>query len=355
MSDMFTIPGQPRLDAAAFKSALTTNMPPQAVEALDAISGATPFISRQLEHLLSTVLEAPLEELPLFNGTVVPIDESIPEGATTFSYIAMDGAGIADWYRAYSRGTMPYVSLKSAEFTRPTAGFALGYRIDIEDMEAAALAQMPLEPMLASRAMRGMAERHEFVGMYGEEARNLHGFANHPNVATLVPTADSTGDTNWNTKEGTSIVIDIITAKQQVRDQTNRTRAINSLAIPERTWNLWQREMERESGGAIVLNGETILSFVQRHAGLNIFPLGRLQADASFDPLTGEQRLANDRAIFYTSGNSEVLRYILPKRPRFYTPTWADLVLSTPGHTKTGGILWLEPLTALYLDVRPNP
>lgn len=311
-------------------------------------AGFTPFLARSLEQFLTREFEVPLEDLPLINGGVVDIDESIDEGAKTFAYQVLDGAGVAEFYDDYAQSSMPMVTISNEEFVRKIATIALGYEFSQEDLMAERFAAkngrtVRLKDRLNKRAVRGHMEMHENVGMFGDADRDIHGFANHPGVATLQPLPDSNTDDNWSTKFGDVIIQDITNMFQGIRTNTNCTAMPDSLALPESTITSLNRDYVAD--GNTVVSGQTIMDRIRQFfPNLAIGSLCRLQSNMSFG------NLEESRAVMYWN-DPDAVQYILPMRPRFFDPQMVELMIKTPGMGKLGGIQWWQPFTALYMDV----
>lgn len=311
-------------------------------------AGFTPFIARALEQFLTREFEVPLEDLPLINGGVVDIDESIDEGAKTFAYQVLDGAGVAEFWNDNAQSSMPMVTINNEEFVRPIAVAALGYEFSQEDLMAERMAAkngrvVRLRDRLNKRAIRGHMEMHEDVGMFGDAGRDLHGFANHPGVASIAPIVDSNTDENWSTKFGSAVIQDITNMFQAIRDNTLCTRMPDALALPESTITSLNRDYVAD--GNTVVSGQTVMDRIRQFfPQLAIGSLCRLQSNRSFG------NLSRSRAVMYWN-NKDAVQYILPMRPRFFDPQMVELMIKTPGMGKLGGIQWWEPFTAIYADV----
>lgn len=313
-------------------------------------AGFSPFVARSLEQFITREFQVPLEDLPLINGGVVDIDESIDEGAKTFAYQVLDGAGVAEFWNDNAQSSMPMVTISNEEFVRPIAVAALGYEFSQEDLMAERMAAKNGRPVrlrdrLNKRAIRGHMELHEDVGMFGDVGRDLHGFANHPGVASIAPIADSNTDDNWSTKFGDAIIQDITNMFQAIRDNTLCTRMPDALALPESTITSLNRDYVADSN--TVVSGQTVMDRIRQFfPQMAIGSLCRLQSNRSFG------NLSESRAVMYWN-NKDAVQYILPMRPRFFDPQMVELMIKTPGMGKLGGIQWWEPFTAVYMDVDP--
>jgi hypothetical protein len=311
-------------------------------------AGFVAAVSRALEQFLTREFEVPLEELPLIGGSVIDIDESIDEGARTFAYQVLDGAGVAEFYDDYAQSSMPMVSVSNEEFVRPTATIALGYEFSQEDLMAERMAArngrpMRLKDRLSKTTVRGMMEKHENVGMFGDVSRDLHGFANGPGVAQIAPLVDSSGSSDWSIKFGDTIIQDITNMFQAIRNNTVCTSTPNSLALPEATLTSLNRDYV--SDGSTVVGSQSIIDRIRQFfPNLAIGSLCRLQSNMS------QGNLDRSRAVMYNNSKDSV-QYILPMRPRFFDPQVIELMTKVPGMSKLGGCQWWEPFTAVYADV----
>ena len=313
-------------------------------------AGFTPFLARALEQFLTREFTVPLEDLPLIGGSVIDIDESIDEGARTFAYQVLDGAGVAEFYNDYAQSSIPMVTISNEEFVRPLAAIAIGYEFSQEDIMAERMAAkngrvVRLRDRLNNRAVRGMMEKHENVGMFGDVNRDLHGFANAPGVASIAPVVDSNTDDDWSTKFGSAVIQDITNMFQAIRDNTLCTVTPDSLALPESTLTALNRDYIAD--GNSVVSGDTVMERIQKFfPQLAIGSLCRLQSIRSFG------NLSQSRGVMYWN-DPDAVQYMLPMRPRFFDPQMIELMIKTPGLSKLGGTTWWQPFSAMYMDVDP--
>lgn len=313
-------------------------------------AGFTPFVARALEQFLTREFEVPLEDLPLIGGSVIDIDESIDEGAKSFTYQVLDGAGVAEFGNDYSQSGVPMVTISNEEFTKVIHEIHLGYEFSQGDLMAERMAArngrvVRLRPRLQKRTVRGMMEKHENVGMFGDANRDIHGFANAPGIASIAPIVDSNTDDNWSTKFGDAVIQDITNMFQAIRDNTVCTVTPDSLALPESTMTALNRDYVAD--GNTVVSGDTVLERVRKFfPQLAIGSLCRLQSNRSFS------NLSESRAVMYWN-NPEAVQYILPMRPRFFDPQVVEFMVKTPGMSKLGGTSWWQPFSAVYMDVDP--
>lgn len=307
-------------------------------------AGATPFLARSLEQFLSREYEVPLEELPIVNGAVMDFRDDVDPWAKTFTSTIVDGAGVAEFYDSYSQSGMPMASICSEEFTRRVHTAALGYEFSVEDIGFEGLASRNRQPVrlrdrLRRHSVRGMLELAERTFMWGDSARDVYGFANHPNVTEVARSGPA-----WTLASGEEIIQDITNMYQAVRDNTLCTREPNALMIPERVWTNWTRPYTTTSGPTVVTS-TSIREAVQRaFPQITMGSLCRLQADKSFG------NLSEGRAVMYRRDPDE-LAAVYPMRPRFLAPQAVELMLKVPGYNRHGGVDWPGFRTACYTNV----
>lgn len=300
----------------------------------------TPFLARSLEQKLTELLEVPLEPLPIVSGAVIDFNNEVNEWAREFTSTIIDGSGVAEFYDSYAQNSMPMATISSSEFTRKVLNQALGYELSVFDLGYEQFAagntgvSLNLRPRLQSHSVRGQLELAERTFMWGDEARDVYGWSNHPNVAII-----SSAVASWLTATGPEIITDIGNMWQAIRDNTNCTMEANALMVPERVWSNWRRKSD-PTVSTINIRADVQQSFPE----LTIGSLCRLQTDKSLGNLTAS------RAVMYRR-DPEVVQAVYPMRPRFLAPQAAELMLKTPGFSRHGGTDFKQPFVAAYMDV----
>ena len=318
------------------------------------------FLARELEATAIKIMTAPILGTPLVDGGIIPINNSIPEGATSFTYVVENGTGQAQWEDDYASGSLPMVEQDAKEFLRPIREFGLAWQISLAGMRQSSFAgRGDLASKKAATAMRGMQEFGEFVGMFGDASRDMRGFANHPNVPIIAPIFDAVAGSNqWDLKSGELIQADIVAAKQLMLDTTNGTLAIGRCQVPARVWvSLDRPYVVTSAGTTVALNNMTIRQFIERNnPEIQFGSMLRLQSNKSqAPPLTPDdptiQQLSADRVVFYAN-SPDVVEFIRPIPPRFQPAQMFELRFKHPGYSTTGGTVFYQPNGAVYMDVR---
>ena len=317
------------------------------------------FLARELEATAIKVLTAPVLGTPLVDGAIIPINSSIPEGADSFTYVVENGTGMARWEDEYASGDLPMVEQSAKEYLRPIREFGIAWQISKREMRSSSYAgRGDLGQKKAATATRGMKEFGEFVGLYGDETRDMRGLANHPNVPILAPTYDPVALTaDWDKKSGDLIQADIVAAKALMEDTTNGNLAIDRVQVPSRIWSSLDRPYQVQGAVNVAINGRSIKQFIiENNPEITFGSMLRLQSNKSAaPPLTPHdptiKQLDADRVIFYAN-SPEVVEFIQPIPPRFDPGQWYELRMKHPGYSTTGGTVFWQPQGAVYMDVK---
>jgi len=148
------------------------------------------WFARQLEHVMAQTEKEEFPELKMASGEILPIDNSIPEGAETWTYFMFSGTAIAQFSSGYSNGEFPLVTLKGAKVNGNVEPMSNGYAWSTRDVRNAQFTGFGLETELSSFARRGHDQLLNDTGLFGREDLGLPGFINHPNI-TVSDAADN--------------------------------------------------------------------------------------------------------------------------------------------------------------------
>ena len=316
------------------------------------------YLSRELEATAVKVLRAPMLGTPLVDGAIIPINSSIHEGATSFSYVVENGTGQAQWEEDYASGSLPMVEEFAREFLKPIREYGIAWQLSKREMRSSAFAgRGDIGQKKAETALKGMKQFGEFVGMYGDASRDMQGFANHPNVPIIAPTFDTVvGSSSWTLKSGDLIQADIVAMKQLILDTTNGELVLSRIQIPARVWASLDRPYQVQGATNVAINGKTIRQFVvENNPDLDFGAMLRLQSNKSQAPaLTPDnptqEQLSADRVVAYAN-DASVVEFIQPISPRFDPGQWYELRMKHPGYSTTGGTVFYQPNGAVYMDV----
>lgn len=306
-----------------------------------------PFLAQQLEQIQATAYEVPHAGLPFMEGAVIPIQRDIDPGAETFSYFVYDGKGQAEFITNYASDDMPVVDIEASKTTLPTAGIQLGYRLNRQELRAAAFGSVDVARRKANQATLGHREKHELVAAYGSLPRGLRGFLNHPNVPELLPVADGAAATRWDLKDPIVIAQDLANIAVAVHNNTKGIRTTTALLIPADLFEFLRFKPFVGTTGTVVTStpSMSVLDYMRSVTNMTIGSLLLLQPQFSQGNLAAGQ----GTAIAYIANSPDIVSYKEIMPPTFYEPQWKGLTSLTPGESRTGGVQFIEPFSCVRM------
>lgn len=306
-----------------------------------------PFLERQLTQTLSEVFRVQYPNLEMIEGAVVPIDTSIDPGANFFEWIMLDGTAMARFVTSYASNDMPMTTLSSSRHVSPLHSIELGFGYTTQDLRAAAFAGMDLPSENAELCRRGHYEKHNRVALWGSKKRGLFGFVNHPNVPEFapLPDPDMSGETRWKLKNPLLVAKDVANMKAAVRKITKGVHRVNRIVMADDTYEvLSSTPMAVTAGGFTTFNSQTVLSYlISVNPDITFGSIRDLAADES------EGNLGEDVVIAFQGGDKRVVSYVMPLDFTMHDIQWAGLMARIPCESRSGGIVWRYPLSAVRM------
>lgn len=189
------IPSRLVLDSVADRldSALASRQDSAYSRALNGTGGGA-FLERQLEHVLTRVLEQPIA--PLNGFRMFPIGRDVPEGAESYVQKVRDMAG-----QARVGGSMsddpPMSDVSLHEFTMQCASVLSGFKYTIDEIAAAMMAGSSLSVDRGTAAQRADLQAHNTIMFHGHKEKGLFGLFTHPIIPRTVLAARPTTADEW--------------------------------------------------------------------------------------------------------------------------------------------------------------
>lgn len=192
------------------------------------------FFERELEVVESTLYNVKYPNLKARD--LIPPAFNYPRGTETISYKQYDIMGMAKVVANYATD-FPRVSLKAKKFTSPVRRIADSYAYTIDDIEAAAMANTPLDQMEAMAAKRAIDQLENRIAYFGDTDYNLPGFFTNSNIpnAAVENDGDVTIDaqqTKWISKSPAQIIRDFGVAVTTMREATLGVELPNTALFP---------------------------------------------------------------------------------------------------------------------------
>lgn len=292
-------------------------------------AGETPFLVRELEHVIATVFETKYPGLQA--RRFIPVDTSIPEGAESFAYKMWDYFGMAKIIDSYA-DDLPMVGQTAQRFTAPirTIGDAYGYTID--DIAAALFAGMALPSDLAVVARRVIETKIDDLAAFGDADSGLPGFTNHANVNLASLTYGT-----WASATPLQILADLNTLVSKIATQSKRIYQADTILFDSASWDIvTQTPMSSD-------NTNTILQVFLKNA------TSVTNADV-WDKLDLADAAGTGPRVIAYARTPEVCSLVIPREFTQQPPQARNLAFVVPCHAKCGGISMKYPLGMAYAD-----
>jgi len=304
------------------------------MRAIDSRSGLA-FLVSQLTYIEKTLYEQQYQEI--IYDKLIPVTTEAGEWATSITYYYMSGTAIAEFIGSKALD-IPIAEVGSDGVTVPVVYGATGYQYTHEEIRQAIYLNRPLPQMKANNARRAYEELTHRTAMIGDIKRKLLGFVNNPNVNSSVVVDPGSG-TEWVNKTPDQILTDINNGMGSIFVDSLQIERADTLLLPTAQWN-------HISGTPRSPNSDlTILRWV-----INNSPY--LTSDANVIPvaeLAGAGVGNTNRMIAYKKDIGKLKMHI-PLPLRFLEVQAFGLGYKVPGEFKIGGVEWMYPGSARYID-----
>lgn len=289
----------------------------------------TAIFARQLEFIYSQTYDV---KYPEFKARLfVPVDSSVPTGAESYTYRQFDEVSMAEMIANYGDDIVD-VTTFGKEFTAQCYSMAIGYSYSIQDVRRAQMAGMPLESKLSAIARRGVEAKFDQLAAFGDSARNMKGFLNHPNVPLVTP---ATG--TWTTATSDEIVADIDKLVNSIVIGSNGIHIPDTLLFSIQHFTLLNDKQRS------VASDKTILTwFLENNAFIK-------NVDHWYLLATADNAGTGPRIVCYQR-NPENLGFVVPQEFEQFPPQTKNLAFFIPCHARCGGTKVTYPLSLAYMD-----
>lgn len=184
------------------------------------------WFQRELETHLTEMYQTERASYQFANGEVLPLRPTVParDGEAGFYYM-WDHAGQAKWLAAGSDTDIPQVSLKRSRHSFTVHRTALGWSVDLDDIDRAReRLGVSLEIQDMEAAAEGLDSQLDDVAFSGDATKGLVGMTTIPNMTVKVASAGAGGKYRWSTTSGTPKTT--IECKQDIDEMRRLLRAV---------------------------------------------------------------------------------------------------------------------------------
>lgn len=313
---------------------------------------ALTFVQGQAYRINSQVIAQPYPQWA-FNELVYVETEGNPWGAGVVTYMT-DISGKAEFLTTGAKD-MPFADVSQDMQLRSFHLAGIGYQYNIGEVNTTLSVVGGTLPSRRAASARQVYQKFMWdTAIFGQAEKGMQGLINYTGVpAVIAPTPSGGSAPYWvdNTGVGVKtpqqIVADFNMLLTGVSSATFGTILANNVFLPENAYLYI-------AGTPYGLTGnDTILSFIQKNnvytlktgRPLTIRSLKELETAATTGAASGD-----GRAVAYYDEPSFVKLHL--PMPHQFLPVhqdgWANFVI--PGIFRTGGIEFLAPTTAMYLD-----
>lgn len=298
------------------------------------------FVVEQTAHIESEVYSIQYPDLTY--ETLIPVDETAWDWASSVVYFSTDRAGEAAWMNADATD-MRYADVAQFKHEQGVHMAAIGYRWNRQEIEWAMKLGIPLSQEKARAAVRASEEMNEKVAFLGDVSRGLVGLFNNATVTRVDAPNDGTGVTRtWSTKTDVQILRDINDNLMAIWSGSNTVEMADTILLPNAAWSTLTTRL-------ITNTPMTLLKWVQENnvytakTGRPLLIMGQIGLDTAGSGGVG-------RMIIYRRDPS-VLKFHLPMRHQFFDARQiGPFVFDVPGAFRIGGTEIRRPSAVRYVD-----
>jgi hypothetical protein len=269
--------------------------------------------------------------------SLVPVDTSGSEFATSVTYFSQDQYGKADWING-NADDIPKAGTVRSKFETPVYTAGIGYGYGWEEIGRAQRLGINLSTEDAAAARRASEEMVDRVALLGDANK---GFTGLFNAAGVTPVAAPTGD--WANATADEITADMNQSLLNVFNGTNTASIADRLLLPWSRYLLIATRKMSENSDMTILQWFLANNVYTVQTGQQLTVRGQRGLDTA--GVGGVPRLVAYR------NDPQVLKLHMPMPHRFL-PAYQSgpLRWDIPGVMRLGGLDVRLPKEVVYLD-----
>lgn len=292
----------------------------------DQMHGA--FIEQQLQSLEAAVYEVKYPELKA--RQFFPLKTDVNEGAESFAYRISDYFGEAEFISHYA-DDLPMTGFRTEKRVGRVEGIGNAFSYSVQELRAASMAGIGLDPELAKAAMRVHERKVDQAAAFGNQALGFQGGLRHPDVAILTATVP------WATATSQQILGDLHRLANTIVEDSKGVWVPDTIGVDIATYNLINSKILEPA-----VNTGTVLSeFLKTSAYVkNVEFWHKLSKASDTD---------GPRVLCYLR-SPEVVQLVIPMEPRMHEPEKRGLRYVRPIESRFGGVIVRQALAMRYMD-----
>jgi hypothetical protein len=299
-------------------------------------AGETANLARALLYLRAQSVDVEYAKSQFRN--VLPVNTSVPEGATSYSVPSFDMVGQAKLIVNYG-DDLPMVDVKQSETTVGIHRYGASYEYSVQDLASSAMSGIMLDQKRQQAARDVIERKHDVIACTGDTAANLGGFANATGVDNVSLANVGTWAAKAAANTGWKIVADIQAAQANIVGDTQGLYGPDTIACDAATEFL----MRTTTMGTTGDNRTVLKALLDAGINLNVVQWQRLAlSDAGGD---------GPRVIIYKK-DPNVAEYVAPSGGfTEEAPQARNLAYVINCHGRSAGACVYRPKAVSYLDV----
>lgn len=241
------------------------------------------WFQSELETRLAETYTTERAAYQFANGEVLPLRGTVParDGEMGYTYM-WDHAGQAKWLSAGSDTDIPLVSINRKRISYTVHRFALGWKLDMDDIARAREREgMSLEIVDMEAVAEGLDSWTDDVAFSGDASKGLTGLTTITNMTVLFAVAGTGGAYRWSTEGATEKTAkeckrDIDTMRRVMRALTKMKHDITHVWMPPTFW-------ERTTSVFIANTSKTLREhLIESYPGVKWMEVRRLESAGTY-------------------------------------------------------------------------
>jgi hypothetical protein len=305
-------------------------------------AGEVGFVAKDLEFVIARTYD---REYPELKGKrLVPIDRSVDAGAEEFSYAAWDLVGKAKWIADYATD-FPMVEAFLQRYVFAIAAVGVGYQYTFQDLRKCAMRRLSAGKSLdQARADAALFAHEQFLDRvlcYGDTARNLAGFINHPDIPTVAPAFGSWDTlTTLSDAENVKIANDLNKLTIAPEIATIQRHVADTLLLP---LSMKVRLMQPTS---TFVKQPLLLNWLANQESIK-----KVEFWNRLDAAYSEGAYTTEAIAMAYQNSAEVLFFVIPLDFTQHPPQQRGLAFVVPCESRVGGMCVPRPLACARMNV----
>ena len=306
------------------------------------------FTIRGLEFVFQETYDVEYPEFQAKN--LLPINTRVPTGATSYTYFQWDKTGECRFITNYAND-FTNAEVQMNEFTGYVAALGNSYAYSVQDLRAAQSVQFgagaPLDSLRANAARFVHESKVDDVAAYGNTARQLKGFVNHPDIPVVTVSA---GGGAWSTAlaAGTDanniiIIADLNKLVNTIEQTTLGLYRPDTLVLPLSVKPRLMLPMSQNTFNAVPLLQHWLK---QQDMIKNVVFWAKCDAANS----NGALSAGNATAIAYKR-DPKVVELVIPRAFEMFEPERKGMTFSVACHSRIGGVTIRYPKALALMNV----